>query len=467
MTLEAFLAILREQPLVVSVQASPGSAADDTDTLLRLAQASLGQGVHVLRLEGAERVARIRAATGAPVIGLIKRFAPDSPIYITPTKTEVDALLATGCEAIALDATVRQSELRGLVERIHRGGALAMGDCDGVESALYAIEAGVDLIGTTLAGYTETRPHSHGPDLALLREIARKTRVPILAEGRYGARWQVEAALRIGAAGVVVGGAINDPVKTTRALLPSPRRSGTVGAVDIGGTWLRFAVFSPDWDLLEVERIHLPPTKAEREAWIKEQLRRHEVCALGVSTGGVVDPATGEVWTAKEYLLPDHIGSRFDEATYGLPTRALDDGLATAWGHACLPDFAGRRVATLAVGTGVGCGFVADGQIWMGPRGEYSHINDMPIMGGKTCEEVLAGRVLGPEAPDEAKALAEQALRISVQIIRTMWFPDDVVIGGAVGLASWMQPTVQELGLRVSPFGGDAGLFGAAALALF
>ncbi|HWA82858.1 MAG TPA: hypothetical protein VG820_05475, partial [Fimbriimonadaceae bacterium] len=124
MTLEAFLTVLREQPLIVSVQASPGSAVEDTDTLLRLAQASLAQGVRVLRLEGAERVARIREATGAPVIGLIKRVDPDSPVYITPTAAEVDALLGTGCEAVALDATVRQTGLRSLVERIHKGKAL-------------------------------------------------------------------------------------------------------------------------------------------------------------------------------------------------------------------------------------------------------------------------------------------------------------------------------------------------------
>lgn len=466
-TRDEFLALLREQPLVVSVQASEGSAADDTETLLKLAEASLSQGVRVVRLEGAVRVERIRSATGVPVIGLIKRQYPGSPVYITATSAEVDALLATGCEVIALDSTIRAEHLKSLVARIHKGGALAMGDCDSLESALYAIEAGVDILGTTLAGYTDSRTLSRGPDLALLREVAKRTRTPIIAEGRYSQKWQVEAALRIGAAGVVVGGAINDPIKTTRALLPHPARSGVVGAVDIGGTWLRFAVFSPDWDLLDVERTPLPPTKAAREKWIKDRMKDNEVCALGVSTGGTVDPATGEVWAAKEYLLPDHIGSRFDEATYGVPTTALDDGHATAWGHACLPDFAGRRVATLAIGTGVGCGFVVDGRIWMGPRGEYSHVNDMPMIAGKTCEEVLAGRVLGPKASKEAKLVAEQALRISVETIRTMWFPDDIVIGGGVGLAGWMQPTAKELGLRVSPFGGDAGLFGAAAVVLY
>jgi len=470
-TRNELLALLRTSPLVASVQATDGSPVDETFTLLKLARASVAQGVAVLRLEGAERVGHIRRETGAKAIGLIKRSYPGSPVYITPTTAEVDALLESGCEVIALDGTTRprpsKAGLRSLIARIHKGGALAMADCDSLASAEAAAEAGADLVGTTLAGYTDSRPARNGPDLDLVREIVSRTRVPVLAEGRYSQRWQIDAALRIGAACVVVGGAINDPVKNTRTLLPHPRLTGDVGAVDIGGTWIRYAVFSPDWDLLEVERAPLPPTKKGREEWIKSQLRASDVCALGVSTGGVVDPRTGEVWAAKEYLLPDHIGIRFDQATYGLPTAALDDGHATAWGHACLPEFAGRRVATLALGTGVGCGYVVDGRVWMGPRGEYSHINDLPILNGQTCEDVLAGRSLGPNASQEDKAVAEAALRIAIQTIRTMWFPEEIVVGGGVGLASWLQPTVVDLGLRPSPFGGDAGLFGAAALVLY
>src|SRR5437870_4658500 len=108
MTRAELLALLREQPLVVSVQATDGSAVDDTETLLKLAQASTAQGIRILRLEGAERVELIRKETGAATIGLVKRFYAGSPIYITPTAKEVDALLATGCEVIALDATLRR-----------------------------------------------------------------------------------------------------------------------------------------------------------------------------------------------------------------------------------------------------------------------------------------------------------------------------------------------------------------------
>jgi N-acetylmannosamine-6-phosphate 2-epimerase / N-acetylmannosamine kinase len=259
-----------------------------------------------------------------------------------------------------------------------------------------------------------------------------------------------------------VGGTINDPVKTTRAMMPAPRPDGDVGALDIGGTWMRFGIFSPNWDLLEVTREPLHKDRRARNEWIANIVTESDVVACGVSTGGTVDPRTGEVWEAKD-IIPDYVGTVFE---LGVPTTALNDGLATAWGHACLPEYAGRRVATLALGTGVGCGFVADGRIWMGPRGQYPRINDLPI-GDRSFEDLLGGAALTPKPSAEQRSLALNALNGAAEIIRATMFPDEIVVCGSVGLSGWLQPHVAQLGLRTSPFGADAGLFGAAALALY
>jgi len=187
---------------------------------------------------------------------------------------------------------------------------------------MHAVNLGADIVGTTLAGYTDARPTTVGPDLELLREVVRAVHVPVIAEGRYTQRWEVDAALRIGAVAVTIGGALNDPVKQTRALWPSalPQERtaedapGTIGAVDIGGTWLRFGTFTEDWRLVgEVQKVPYPEKMADRLAWIREQISASGVRAVGVGTGGIVDPRTGKVWTAKEYLMPNHIGIVFDE----------------------------------------------------------------------------------------------------------------------------------------------------------
>jgi putative N-acetylmannosamine-6-phosphate epimerase/predicted NBD/HSP70 family sugar kinase len=469
MTLDHLLVLLRSSPLVASVQASEGSPVDDGSTLLRLAQASVQEGVKVLRLQGEDNIRGTKAGTSLPVIGLIKRGYPGSEVYITPTSDEVKALLGLGCEVIALDGTRRSrpgGSLPELIGAIHQGGAIAMADCDSLDSAKYALESGADLIGTTLAGYTAERAATDGPDLELLRALV-ALNVPVIAEGRYGQRWHVEAALRIGASAVVVGGALNDPIKQTRALSPHWPARGKVGAVDIGGTCLRFGVFSPDWQLLGSERIENPPKREDRLAWIREIATKQEVTVLGVGTGGIIDPSTGVCWAAKEYLMPDQIGIEFSEQTLGLPTFTHGDGHATAWGHACLPQFAGRRVATLALGTGVGCGFVQDGHIWAGRRGEYPRINDLPTSNGATYEDVLGGINLTREPSEDQKHIAVQALEDALFTVRNLYFPDDVVVAGSVGLSEWMRPHLDRLDTHASPFGTDAGLYGAAALALF
>ncbi len=452
------------------MQATEGSPVDAPDTLLKMAHASLQEGVKVLRLQGVANIGAIRASTTAPIIGLIKRAYDDSEIYITATLTEVDEVIGTGSQIVAMDGTRRPrpsgQNLKDLIARAHSLGALVLADIDSLDSAQYSLEAGADMVGTTLAGYTKEYKSTSGPDLDLLREVVSTVSAPVMAEGRFGEPWQVQAALRIGATAVVIGGALNDPIKTTRRFMPRRLPPGNVGAVDIGGTWMRFATFSSDWKLLETERMPLLEDRDARMDWIRAQVKTSGVSAVGIGTGGTVDPKTGELWEAKA-LIPGHVGSVFTESTVGVPTIALNDGLATAWGHACLPEFAGKRVATLALGTGVGCGFVADGKILMGPRGEYPRLNDLPAPGGATFEQLLGGASLSrTPSPDQIAKALSAFLQAGI-VLQEMYFPDHIVTCGAVALSEWMAPYLKSPGLTATPFGSEAGLYGAAALALF
>ncbi len=470
MTLTSLIDLLAQSPLIASVQATEGSASDDPYVLTKLALASIQEGVQVLRLQGVENIRSVRAATNVPIIGLIKRTYPDSRVYITPTELEIRELIDCGVNVIATDATSRvrphQENLRQLIALAHENGLPVLADIDSLESAEFALACGADCLSTTLAGYTAESPSTVGPDLDLLRKIVQITKVPVFAEGRYSQKWQVNAALRIGAEGVIVGGALNDPIKTTRSLMPSRRANGNVGAVDIGGTWMRFGIFSPEWELLKVERMPVLEARQDRIDWIRSQIESSGVTAVGVSSGGTVDPSTGELWEAKA-LIPDHVGTVFSEATLGVPTVALNDGLASAWGHACLSQYAGKRVATLALGTGVGCGFVADGKIQMGSRGEYPRLNDLPGPGGQTFEDMLGGAALSPTPSGSQKATALQAFLQAGIVLQEMYFPDQIVVCGAVGLSDWLKLYLQSPGLSASPFGFDAGIFGAAALVLY
>lgn len=466
--LQNLLAILKDCPLIVSAQASEGAAVDDPETLYKLAKTSVDQGVEIVRLEGADNIRHIKSKLSVPVIGLIKKKYSDSEVYITPTEQEVKRLIALGCEIIALDATPRSrpgnADLDSMVALIQRSGCLAMADCDSEASIDLACRLDFDLIGTTLAGYTKARAATIGPDFDLVRYAVSKGK-PVIAEGRYAQRWQVESALRIGAKGVVVGGAINDPLKQTRAMMPAFRVNEKVLAVDLGGTWIRFGRFE-NGVLVEAVRTERPTDREARIAAIRDKAKEWKVDRVGIGTGGTVDPATGEVWEAKE-IIPDHAGTILNRETIGKPTATLNDGLATAWGHACHPSFAGKRVATLALGTGVGAGFVAEGKIFCGPRGEYLRVNDLYLPTGEAIEQVLGGSSLTPTPSNEQKAKATQAFEYAVQYLRNAYFPEVVVVCGGVGESDWLAVSVQAADCQISPYGEHAGLYGAYHTAYF
>ncbi|MEV0392367.1 N-acetylmannosamine-6-phosphate 2-epimerase [Polymorphospora rubra] len=205
--------------LVVSCQAQDSdSPFVDTAHMMAMASAAVLGGAAGLRAQGIAHV-RGMADLGVPVIGLVKRSTPGSAVYITPTAADVTALTRAGAQIVAADGTARPrpggEKLVDLVAAAHAGGALFMADVDSLDAALAAVDAGADLVGTTLSGYT-AGPVPEWPDIALVGALARHCPVPVIAEGRYRTRAQVSAAFAEGAWAVVVGTAISDPVRTTR-----------------------------------------------------------------------------------------------------------------------------------------------------------------------------------------------------------------------------------------------------------
>ncbi len=489
MNVDTLICRALEVQLVASVQASI-KELKDPGTLLRLAKASQARGVRLLRLEAVDAVTKVREGTGLPAIGLIKRKYEGFEPYITPTRREVDELLATGCEIIALDASERPrpdgSVIAEHVQRIHSAGRWVMADCDTVDAAVAAFQAGADIVGTTLSGFTAARPSESGPDLDLVREIRRAMnalpsgrRRYLFAEGRYEEPWQVEAALRAGADAVVVGGALNDPVKNTKRLMPQiPLQR--VGAIDIGGTWIRGSVMGPA-DLTSgieprVERAPLPPKRTARIDWMRSFIERAEVSRVGISSAGVI--WQNRVTLSKKFI-PENQGSDYNPLRdclvgadpYGIVT--VGDGHASAWAHSCHPDFAGLDIVVLAIGTGLGFGHVREGKIVMGAEGLYSRLNDLSGPGGKTFEQLMGGFALTPNPSDEQKSMANEAIHAAIRMVSTFLFPDVVVVCGTVGMQAWLDVNLPpkegwpSTPVVRSPYGADAGIYGAASVAIY
>lgn len=232
MSPEDFLSTVHGR-LIVSAQAYPGEPLRNPQAMAQMAASAVAGGAAAVRVQGLADIQFTRSAVEVPVIGLWKDGT--TGVFITPTAHHALAVASAGAHVVALDGTRRPRPdgltLAQTIARVHaETPALVMADCGSLGDARAAVEAGADLIGTTLAGYTDERPKTDGPDLQLLAAIADAgLGAPLVAEGRIHTPAQARAALDTGAHAVVVGTAITHPTSITgwfdAALPPNGPRS--------------------------------------------------------------------------------------------------------------------------------------------------------------------------------------------------------------------------------------------------
>ncbi|MBT1177568.1 MULTISPECIES: N-acetylmannosamine-6-phosphate 2-epimerase [Bifidobacterium] len=205
--------------LVVSCQAYPGEPLRHPETMAQMAMAAEIGGAVAIRCQGLADIAAIKGQVKVPVIGIWKEG--DEGVYITPTLRHARCCAAAGADIVAIDAT-RRPRPDGLtyaqtVEALHRDGVTVMADCGSFADAQQAVDAGTDIISTTLSGYTGEREKTDGPDFELLEQmIAAFPDVPVLCEGRIHTPDQLAAVMERGAWAAVVGTAITHPTSITR-----------------------------------------------------------------------------------------------------------------------------------------------------------------------------------------------------------------------------------------------------------
>ena len=221
MTKEELFALVKGQ-IIVSCQATPGEPLYDRERSLMpyMAQAAKLAGARMIRTSSARDIVGIKEATGLPVIGLIKREYPGYTGRITMTMREVDECMDALADIVSIDCTDCRrgdgrtpSEFLRLVREKYPN-IIIMADCATEEEALKAFEAGADLVGTTMNGYTpQTADQKGDPNFGLVETLARKLPCPVIAEGRVHTPEQARKMLDLGAWAVVVGGAITRPLE--------------------------------------------------------------------------------------------------------------------------------------------------------------------------------------------------------------------------------------------------------------
>jgi len=218
--------------LVVSCQAQEREPLHSSFIMSKLALAAKQGGALGIRAESKPDIIAIKQEVDLPVVGIVKRDYPDSEVFITATKKEIDELLETGCEMIALDATLRDrpngeklADLITYVKESHPEVQL-MADISTLEDALEAEKLGVDCVSTTLYGYTnETKGCKlYENDFEFIKTILKNVSIPVIAEGNIMTPEMARTVLQQGAYSVVVGGAITRPQQITTRFVEEIKR---------------------------------------------------------------------------------------------------------------------------------------------------------------------------------------------------------------------------------------------------
>lgn len=218
--------------LIVSCQALEGEPLyiKDNSIMPLMARAAKQGGACAIRTNGIFDIIAIKKETNLPIIGIIKKGYEGYEQYITVTMEEIDQLVKAGTDIIALDCTLRDrvdgrtvkefiKEIKGKYPEI-----ILMADISNLEEGINAWKAGIDMVGTTLSGYTPYTEKLDEPDFKLIEDLANQIDIPIIAEGRIHRPEQAAKALELGAYSVVVGGAITRPLEITKRFIDAITR---------------------------------------------------------------------------------------------------------------------------------------------------------------------------------------------------------------------------------------------------
>ena len=195
------------------------------------------------------------------------------------------------------------------------------------------------------------------------------------------------------------------------------RRVRSAIGIDIGGTKVAALRVAEDGDVLDRRERPTPAddvaATVETVSDLAAELAAAGGEAIGVGAAGMVDFAAGVLRYApnlawREIPLRDLLSERT-----GLPCVVDNDANVAAWGEYRFGAARGyRHVLAVTVGTGIGGGIVADGELLRGAHGfaaEIGHIIVEPDgppcgCGNKGCwEQVASGRALGRLARAEVE----------------------------------------------------------------
>jgi glucokinase len=277
--------------------------------------------------------------------------------------------------------------------------------------------------------------------------------------------------------------------------------------VDLGGTKILAGVLDESGGVEGLIERSTPGSQEELLDALVEtvgELRTPETQAVGFGIPARIDQRTGIVLGAVNTPLENIRIEEVLESRLGMTVGAINDGSAAALAEFVYGAGRGTRdLVLLTLGTGVGGGYVYDGQLY---RGWFEAGHIVIVEDGDPCQGACTGRghvesycsghaadrlareLLGPSAT--ARDLVEELhpalngigrhLGAAIASLVNLFDPDVVVVGGGFGVAAgelllgpardvirWqaLAPAGERMRLAVAELGPAAGVIGAGLVA--
>jgi glucokinase len=174
----------------------------------------------------------------------------------------------------------------------------------------------------------------------------------------------------------------------------------TVIGIDVGGTGTKGGVVEASGRVVHKVTRKTDVTSGTKGViavaetlldWARES--GHDVSAIGIGAAGFVDSASGSITFSPNFTYDDPeiataVGARFD-----LPVVVDNDANAAAWGERTFGSARGSDdVVLLTVGTGIGSGLIANGELVRGFTGAGAEMGHTVVqMDGPECTCGLRG----------------------------------------------------------------------------
>lgn len=208
--------------LIVSCQALENEPLHSSYIMSKMAYAAYLGGAVGIRANSIADITEIKKVVDLPIIGIIKKIYNEDEVYITPTIKEVGELVSCGVDIIAMDCTFgkrpNNETLEDFIKKVKKRypKQLLMADCSTYEEGMHAASLNIDLIGTTMSGYTEYTKGVSLPNISMMRALVKYCQKPVIAEGGIWNPDQLKEAMDAGVWSAVVGSAITRPMEITK-----------------------------------------------------------------------------------------------------------------------------------------------------------------------------------------------------------------------------------------------------------